>query len=418
MGLLKDISNYIREGETESQNLGLEIEHFVVDDQGNQIGFHEISELISQIGQSIGANIVMMDGFPAGYSTDTYAVSLEPACQFEISINPYSSLDQIRDVYNDFTNLWEPVFESRGYHLETKGNLPSVELGRITPDEIPLSPKKRYQYMDQYFQTSGKYGRYMMRASASSQVSVDYRSEEDMVKKVQILQKISPVLMILMENKSDPSSALPGVGHKPHLLRIQEWDDLDPDRTGFLPYSLNEDFGYDKMAEVIYHTPLILLTDEGNTSYVAGQSAADLENNQFFDENDLGEDRKKHLIEHFMSMGFFHFRVKKYIEIRIADSVPLETALGYVALLKGIVYSQENLDYLDSELKSIDTLQSVQEAVEAIERDGSDALIYGGKPVSDWVDLLMTLASRTLDNHDKEYLENVRAFWSDSKQTS
>ena len=111
MGLLNDISNYIREGETENQNLGLEIEHFVVDDHGNQIGFHEITELISQVGQSLGADIVMTDGYPAGYSTATYAVSLEPACQFEISIYPYSNLDKIRDIYDDFINLLG-VFEA------------------------------------------------------------------------------------------------------------------------------------------------------------------------------------------------------------------------------------------------------------------------------------------------------------------
>ena len=414
MGLLNDISNYIREGETENQNLGLEIEHFVVDDHGNQIGFHEITELISQVGQSLGADIVMTDGYPAGYSTATYAVSLEPACQFEISIYPYSNLDKIRDIYDDFINLWKPILNSRGYHLETKGNLPSVEHGLVTPDSIPVSPKKRYQYMDQYFQTSGKYGRYMMRASASSQVSIDYRSEEDMVRKLRVLEKIAPLLMILMENKSDPSSTLPGAHGKPHLLRIQEWDDLDPDRTGFIPDSLNQDFGYDKMAEVIYETPLILLADEGETSYVAGQSAADLVKHQLLDESNLDEDRKKRLIEHFMSMGFFHFRVKKYIEVRIADSVPVETALGYVALIKGLVYSQENLDYLDGELKPVDSLHLIQEAVETIERDGNDARIYG-KPVPDWINMLMTLAGRALDDRDKEYLENVHAFWSDSR---
>ena len=139
-----------------------------------------------------------------------------------------------------------------------------------------------------------------------------------------------------------------------------------------------------------------------------------LDSSAFLDENNLDEGRKKRLIEHFMSMGFFHFRVKKYIEIRIADSVPVERALGYVALLKGLVYSQENLDYLDGELEPVNSLQLIQEAVEVIERDGNDAQIYG-KPVSDWVDMLMTLAGRALDDRDKEYLENVHAFWSDSR---
>ena len=52
-------------------------------------------------------------------------------------------------------------------------------------------------------------------------------------------------------------------------------------------------------------------------------------------------------IEHFLSMGFFHFRIKKYIEIRVSDSVPIKKALYYVALIKGIVYSEQNLDLLE-----------------------------------------------------------------------
>ena len=39
MGYLKDIYEYVKSGETKRQNLGLEIEHFVVDKNGVQITF-------------------------------------------------------------------------------------------------------------------------------------------------------------------------------------------------------------------------------------------------------------------------------------------------------------------------------------------------------------------------------------------
>ena len=143
-----------------------------------------------------------MDSYPVGYYTGEYSTSLEPACQFEISINPYSDLETIENIYKEFRDIWDPIFFERGYLFETNGNLPLVEKGVITPDDIPLSPKKRYKYMDAYFKRSGRYGKYMMRASASAQVSIDYKSEEDMVKKLRVLQKISPILMIMMENKS------------------------------------------------------------------------------------------------------------------------------------------------------------------------------------------------------------------------
>ena len=415
MRFLEDISAYIKSGESDDENLGLEIEHFVINDEGTQMGFHEISTLISQVARSIGAEIFYMDSFPVGYYTGEYSITLEPACQFEISINPYSDLDEIKNIYDEFVTLWEPIFEERGYHMETKGNLPLVETGAITPDDIPLSPKKRYKYMDEYFKRSGKYGKYMMRASASAQVSIDFKSEEDMVRKLNVLQKISPILMILMENKTEENSTLPGVTDKTHLFRIQEWDDLDPERTGFVPHSLDEDFGYDKMAEVIYHTPLVLLTDEGETVNVGRQNAEELVANNIIYTDNITDERKKKLIEHFISMGFFHFRIKKYIEVRVADSVPIDKALGYVALLKGIVYSEENLHALENELSFITDLNQIQDAVEKIEVDGLDAVIYEDKTAAEWTDYLIDLAGQALTSKDKEYLENVRAFWSYSK---
>ena len=416
MGFLKEISDYIRAGESNDKNLGLEIEHFIVNDEGIQIGFHEISELIDKVGRELGAEIIYIDHFPVGYYTGEYSTSLEPSCQFEISINPYSDLETIESIYKEFRSIWDPIFEEKGYHFETKGNLPLVEKQVIKPDDIPLSPKKRYKYMDAYFTGSGIYGRYMMRASASAQVSIDYKDEEDMIKKLTVLQKISPLFMIIMENKTLEESSLPGVPEKTHLLRTQEWDDLDPARTGFVPHSMDTDFGYDKMADVISDTPLILLTDDGNTIDVGHQTARELIENRVIYWDGIGTERRKKLIEHFMSMGFFHFRVKKYIEIRVADSVPINKALGYVALIKGLIYSEKNLNELDETLKNVKDIDSIQKAVEAIEADGFDAEIYDGKTAGEWADYIYDLASESLGEVDREYLKGVRTFWSNGKQ--
>ena len=404
--MLHDIQNYIRSGETESEGLGLEIEHFVVDGSGVQIPFEEISYLINLVGRELGAEIFHTDGYPVGYATDKYTITLEPSCQFEISISPYQELYEIERVYQEFLSLWEPLFEARGYRIVARGLLPLVEQG-LDPDDIPLSPKKRYKYMDTYFRESGNYGKYMMRSSASTQVSVDYRSEEDLVKKLRILQKISPILMIMMENKSDQDSTLPGGQGKPHLLRTQEWEDLDPARTGFYPNSLDPDFGYGKIAEVVLNTPLILLTDKGWTEYVGSKTGTDLlaDGTIYLDESETI--RRKKLIEHFISMGFFHFRIKKYIEIRVADSVPLPKALGYAALLKGIVYSRSNLDVLDRELSDVDDLGKIQDAVSVIESEGENAVIYHGKTAAEWAERLAELAKNGLSEQEKEYLVHV-----------
>lgn len=407
MSFLPDVYEYLKRGESESENLGLEIEHFVVNEKGEQIRFEEISLLIDKVAKETGAKIIYMDGYPVGYYSGKYSVSLEPACQFEISLDPYSELTEIKKVYNEFRSLWEPLFTERGYHFVTKGNLPLVEKGIITPDDIPLSPKKRYKYMNSYFLESGKYGKYMMRASASTQVSVDYKSEEDLVKKLRILHKIAPVFMIMMESKTDENSFLPGVPDKPHLFRIQEWEDLDPARTGFFPGIFDEDFGYNKAADVVSHTPLILLTDNGETIGVGSRNAEDILKEGILSEDGLDDERREKLVEHFLSMGFFHFRVKKYIEIRVADSVPIEKALGYAALIKGIVYSAANLDTLEKELADIDGIDKINEAVTDIEKDGLQAVIYHGRTSGQWAAYLKELAENALPDDEKEYLCNV-----------
>ena len=411
MSIVNDIEDYIRKGESDSRDLGLEVEHFVIDSKGVQIGFHEVSSLIRQVAEELNAEIIYMDGYPVGYISEDHTITLEPSCQFEISINPFSDLDDIRAVYLKFRNIWDPIFESIGYHLETKGNLPLVEKGIIDPDDIPLSPKKRYKYMDAHFRKTGRYGKYMMRASASTQISVDFRSEADLVRKLSVLQKISPVLMIGMENKSYAGSELKYNPGKPHLFRIQEWDDLDDKRTGFFPGSFEPGFGYKTIAEVILNTPLILLTDNGETTDVGSKTASDLFRDDILDEVSLDGTRKTKLIEHFISMGFFHFRVKKYIEIRVADSVPIDRALGYAALIKGIVYSDGNLSVLEKELANVDTAEKIQNAVEQIKVSGANAPIYDGMTASEWGDHLVKLALDELNGKDREYLERVRAFW-------
>lgn len=416
MNLKESIISYIRSGEANDKNLGLEIEHFIVNNQGEQIGFDEITNLIKEVSEKINATVSYSDEYPVGYSTDEYAITLEPSCQFEISINPYEDIEKIEKVYKDFVDLWEPIFAERGYKMVTNGNLPAVEQGKITPDQIPLSSKLRYKYMDEYLSESGKFARYMMRASASAQVSIDYKSEEDLAKKLRVLEKISPILMIIMENKSNKDFTLPGNDGQTHLLRIQEWDDLDPDRTGFLKGSLDENFGYEDVANITYNVPLILLTKDGETQYVGNKSAKDLVDEGIIKESDV-EDTEKEigLIEHIFSMGFFHYRVKKYIELRVTDSVPIDKALGFVALLKGLIYDDSNLNALDEKYSSVKSLDDIQSAIDEIKNNGFDAVIYDGKTAHEYADELVEMAEKGLEEKDKEYLKNVRAFWSGIK---
>ena len=106
-------------------------------------------------------------------------------------------------------------------------------------------------------------------------------------------------------------------------------------------------------------------------------------------------------------MGFFHFRIKKYIEIRVADSVPLGRALSYVALIKGLIYSEENLARLEKDLSDITSIEQIEDAVDSIIVSGLDAKIYGDRTVREWYKYLLELANNALPDKEQEYLTDV-----------
>lgn len=73
-------------------------------------------------------------------------------------------------------------------------------------------------------------------------------------------------------------------------------------------------------------------------------------------------------------MGFFHFRVKKYIEIRLSD---------------------------------VDSPEKIQETVDEIIVSGLDAVIYDEKTAGEWYKYLVELAGTALSQKEQEYLHNV-----------
>lgn len=245
----------------------------------------------------------------------------------------------------------------------------------------------------------------MMRASGSTQVSIDFSSEADLVRKVRVLEKAAPILMLMMENKTDPSSTLPEHPDLPHLLRTQVWEDLDWVRTGYLPGSLEEGFGYETLADYVLHLPLILLNNQDVVSYVGEKTALDLIADGTLDYDSYDEAHKKQLIEHFISMGFPHFRIKKYIEVRVGDACPIEKSLAYAALLRGLLYSDMALTKLEQELSGVTTIDEINTAGAAIERDGDAAVIYGKKTAGDWRKILIALAEEVLPEADRGQLQ-------------
>jgi glutamate--cysteine ligase len=386
------IAEYISLGSNSRHRIGLELEHFVCDEEYRVIPYEKLAECLEEISIQIGGTLYREEGHIFGVEADEYNLSLEPGCQLEISISPKERAEEIEQIYRGFRRQCEPVLAKRGYALLEKGVFPLVENGTMEPEELPLIPKQRYRLMDKYFEHTGSYGRYMMRATASTQVSLDFSSEQDALQKMRILEKLSPILALITENKN-------GIGTAErwgeHLVRSQIWSDLDQDRCGYPQGSLSPDYSFLDYAHYVYTKPCILLKEGGKVTDLGGKSAAD-----HYGEQEITA------IDHVLSMFFPHVRLKKYVEYRVADSMPIHRAAAYAAFLQGLVYDEDKREKLDSLLAEVTHTEDILAAQQAVVESGYGAIVYG-RPVMDWIRELFQLALSGSSPKDRKMIEGL-----------
>nr|MBQ8253109.1 hypothetical protein [Lachnospiraceae bacterium] len=376
MNRIESIVNYINKGATNQRRVGLELEHFVYNDEYAMISYPEMAECLEEICEKAGGNAFRIDGKIYGIFCMDYNISIEPACQLEISIYPKESPQEIKEIYDGFRAVCEPIFVSRGYHFCESGVFPLVENGEMSPSDLGLIPKDRYLRMDEHFKATGDHGRYMMRATASTQVCIDFSSEEDAMKKLRVLQKLAPILSLIAENKG-------GIGRakewKKHLIRNQIWRDVDPVRCGYLEGSVCNGYSFEQYAEYLTSNADILFREEG------------------LPEGELDPADMEHLI----SVYFPMVRLKKYLEFRAADSMPAERAIGFAMLIKNLMYEEDVLDTLDERLGHVGTVADIYAAEDEIFEKGFHAVVYG-KHIMEWMKELFASALACVSGEEKE----------------
>ena len=375
MNRVESIVKYITLGATSLQRVGLELEHFIYNDEYEMISYQEMSECLEEMMEKAGGQAYRQNGQIFGIFCMDYNISIEPSCQLEISIYPKESPDEIMEIYDRFRQVCDSIFASRGYRLSESGVFPLVENGKLSPDNLPLIPKVRYEQMDEYFKRTGGHGRYMMRATASTQVCIDFSSEEDALKKLRVLEKLAPILSLISENKSGI-----GTGHKwkKHLLRNQIWRDVDPVRCGYLEGSVRTGYSFEEYARYLEAHADRLFGPVNDTNTAASLS-------------DAPEGISTESIEHLISVHFPMVRLKKYLEYRAADSMPIERAIGFAMLIKSLMYEEDILNTLDERLGHVETVDEILAAEDAIFEQGFHAVVYG-KHVMEWMKELFSAA--------------------------
>lgn len=369
------------------QKLGVEIEHIIVrSDTQKAVSFEEpqgIRWILEKLRDEF-PTCMEEKGELLGLANLDYTVTLEPAAQLEISIAPKESISVIQKVYESFLKLLNPLLDQCNYKLVTLGYQP-----RSKVDDLSMIPKKRYKYMDDYFKASGTRGRNMMRGTASAQISIDYCCEQDFIRKYRAVSILMPAIKLL----SDNTPYFEGEPYGANLARTEIWNHVDPDRCGILDGVFEDDFGFKTYAEYLWELPLIFLPIPGGSVPTGDRRVSEIWSDRKISQDD---------VDHILSMTFLDVRVKHYIEIRGADSMPKEYVMAYLALIKGIFFKPEVQICLLS-LYPV-RKEDILEAEASLQQYGYEGMIYG-QPAVEFVHQILGLARENLEESEKSYLK-------------
>lgn len=395
--------------------LGVEVEHHVVAEDGTPISYEPtrgrigVRDVMAHLSTWYPQQTFNAYRDLLGLMGEEGSVTLEPAAQLELSAAPYRSLSSIARAYRHFRERTDGFLSAYGAVMVARGYHPTRRA-----QELTLIPKQRYDFMDNYFATIGSHGDRMMRASASTQVSIDFSSEADAVRKIRVASTLTPILAAIADN-TPVYEATPN--HIP-IRRLQLWREVDNLRCGTIPGIFQEGFGFDDYAAWLLRTPPIFVTRPAVNDphgprlrqfFLAPASEA------YADTPLGGAD-----VEHLVSMFWPDVRLKRFVEIRPADSLPEKQVLGYTALIKGIFYSNDSLAAIEEEL-GVDSraaatrgawpisADDVQAAIDGVQAQGLDGLLYG-KTLSYWESTLFDLAADALPSEERNLLLPLSTF--------
>jgi glutamate--cysteine ligase len=326
-----------------------------------------------------GGNIIGLGG-PDGMG----AISLEPGGQFELSGAPLENLHETCKETGQHLALMREIGEPLGIAFLGIGGSP-----KWTFDETPKMPKSRYAIMSNYMPKVGTRGLDMMYRTCTIQVNLDFETETDMRRKMQVGLKLQPLATALF-------SSSPFTEGKPNGLKSWRgdiWRDTDNARAGALPFAFAPDFGYEHYVRWALDVPMYFVVRDGAyhdcthvtfRQFMAGALKGEIADWQ----PNLG-DWTNHL-----STLFPDVRLKRFLEMRGADGGPWRRICALPAFWVGLLYDPATLDAA-FEMTRDWTYEQVLHLRNAVPAAALDAEI-GGRPLIEVAREVVELSRRGL----------------------
>lgn len=291
-----------------------------------------IGNVLHQL-QRFGWIPVMENGNIIALTHEGESITLEPGGQFELSGAPR-------------VNVHETCAEVHRHLVQVKAVASELDIGFLglgfqplwRRDEIPVMPKRRYEIMRAYMPKVGNLGLDMMLRSCTVQANLDFSSETDMVRKLQVGLALQPVATALFANSPFTDGKPNGyLSYRSHI-----WTDTDPDRCGTLPFAFESGMGFERYVDYALDVPMYFVYRDGCYHDVSGQSFRDFLKGSLPGlpgELPTIDDWESHLTTIFPEV-----RIKRYIEMRGADGGSWQRICALPAFWVGLLYDKAALD--------------------------------------------------------------------------
>jgi glutamate--cysteine ligase len=327
IGSSRDLVSYFRKASKPSAEwrLGIEQEKIPVDPGGMPApydGPRGIARLLALL-EGRGFVAQKEDGHTISLERGEERITVEPGGQLELSGPALVSAVAGHQVLLAHVREVQELATPLGIRFITGGFRP---FGTI--DDVPWLPKRRYAVMREYLPRRGRMGHEMMKRTATVQANLDFADEAEAVEKMRAALGVTSVVTALY-SASPINDGRPN-GFKSYRAAV--WLDTDEERCGLLPFVFEPGFGFAQYVDWALGVPMFFVVRNG-----VYHPAGGITFRRFLEDGWQGERATMLDWEIHLSTLFPEVRLKRYIEVRGADSAPLPFASALGALWRGLL---------------------------------------------------------------------------------
>ena len=380
----EQIIKYFESGIKQIKNfkIGVEHEKFLFNNQNNKrIDYLKIKEMFSSL-LEFGWNPILEKDHIVGLNKEGKSITLEPGNQIELS-------------GDKLNNIHEACAESQDYLFELKQVTKKLDISIVSAgfdplsklNEVPNNPKQRYKLMTKDMPSGGELSLDMMYRTCGTQLNLDYKSEEDFIKKFKVINSIVPISIALFANSSIVEKK------KSNYLsyRSKVWQNTS---RGGLPKLFFKSLNFEKYADFVINFPILFI--QNKDQYISGRKYIFKD----FMEGKIEEisyrlPEEDDLTTH-LSTIFTENRLKKYIELRSMDTCGWDCLCAGPAFNIGMLYG--NLDEVHDLVSKWEVDKIINAYLEAPQKGFNTQLM--GKDLLYWSSELLKLSKKGLEIRD------------------